>query len=389
MEIFGYCDPRFERVRDAFRHNFASRGELGAAVHVIVQGKPVVDLWGGIADHHTGTAWKEDTLVLVFSSTKGATAACAHLLRTRGLLDFEAPVARYWPEFAQQGKESLPVSFLLTHQAGLAAIEEPLPPEALFDWSRMTTALARQRPLWRPGEGHGYHAVTFGFLVGEVIRRVSGRSAGHFLREEIAKPLGLEFWIGLPAEYEPRVARVRLPPLRTRPTPFFRALMQRGSLTWQAFMNPPSFTSGSAANTRAVRAAELPASNGITSARGLAGLYAALIGRVNGAATPLLDPDTRALAERVAVDGPDRVLLVRTRFSHGFMKSVADDPNDSVRFGPNDAAFGHVGAGGSFGMADPVAEVAMGYVMNQLGPGIFLNERGQSLIDAVYECLGA
>ncbi len=385
MEVFGCCDDRFGRVRDAFRENFASRSELGAAVHVIVEGRPVVDLWGGVADPRTDAAWREDTLVLVFSSTKGATAACAHLLRSRGLLDFDTPVAHYWPEFGQQGKASIPVSFLLTHRAGLAAIDQPLPPEALFDWQRVTTALAEQPPLWPPGEGHGYHAITFGFLVGEVIRRISGRSVGQFFREEIAGPLDLDFWIGLPAEHEQRVARVRMPPLRSRPTPFFRALLQRGSLTWKAFMNPPSVTSGSAANTRAVHAAELPASNGITNARGLARLYAALVG-LQGA--PLLDRETLAFAEHVAVDGPDRVLLVRTRFSHGFMKSVREDPNDAVRFGPNEAAFGHVGAGGSFGMADPVAGVAMGYVMNQLGSGIFLNERGQSLIDAVYDCLG-
>ncbi len=386
MEISGFCDARFARVRDTFRENFASRGELGAAVHVMVGGKSVVHLWGGVADPRTGAAWREDTLVLIFSSTKGATAACAHLLHTRGLLDFDAPVARYWPEFAQAGKDSIPVSYLLTHRAGLAAVDQPLPPEALFDWERMTAALAQQPPLWPPGEGHGYHAITFGFLVGEVIRRLVGRTVGQFFREEIAGPRNLDFWIGLPAEHEHRVARIRMPPLRNRPTPFFRALLQRGSLTWKAFMNPPSITSGSAANTRAMHAAELPASNGMTNARGLAGLYAALLG--NGTDS-LLSQTTRPLAEDVAVDGLDRVLLTRTRFSYGFMKTVADDPHDFVRFGPNEAAFGHVGAGGSFGMADPIAGVAMGYVMNQLGPGIFLNERGQSLIDSVYECLGA
>lgn len=386
MNIFGSCDPRFHRVRDAFRQNFASRGELGAALHVVVEGRSVVDLWGGVADHRTSAPWKEDTLVLVFSSTKGATAACAHALRSRGLVDFDAPVARYWPEFAQQGKGSIPVSFLLTHQAGLAAIDRPLPPEALFDWETMTSALAEQAPLWPPGEAHGYHAITFGFLVGELVRRITGRTIGRFLRDEIAGPRGLDFWIGLPLEHEHRVARVRMPPLRSRPTPFFRALLQRGSLTWKAFMNPPSITSGTAANTRAMHAAELPASNAITNARGLAGLYAALLDR---GSTALLDDDSRALASRVAVDGPDRVLLVRTRFSHGFMKSVTDDPHDAVLFGPNEAAFGHVGAGGSFGMADPVARIAIGYVMNQLGPGIFINERGQSLIDAVYDCVGA
>lgn len=386
MEVFGTCDARFERVREAFRENFLFRGEVGAALHVIVGGRAVVDLWGGTADYHTGAPWREDTLVLVFSSTKGATAACAHALHARGQLDFDAPVARYWPEFARNGKETIPVRFLLTHQAGLAAIDEPLPAEALYDWKRITEALARQAPLWPPGEGHGYHAVTFGFLVGEVVRRVTGRTIGQFFRDEISGPLGLDFWIGLPPEHEHRVARVRMPPLRTQPTPFFRALMQRGSLTWKAFMNPPSITSGRQANSRVMHAAEIPASNGITNARGLAGLYAAMLGRQTGSPR-LFDEVTRPLMERAVVDGVDRVLLVRTRFSHGFMKSVTDDPVDRVQFGPNDSAFGHVGAGGSFGMADPTAGVAIGYVMNQLGHGLFLNDRGQSLIDAVYACL--
>jgi CubicO group peptidase (beta-lactamase class C family) len=387
MQLSGFADPRFAPVRDAFAANFAERGELGAALHVTVDGKPVVDLWGGSADPRTGRPWKEDTLVIVFSSTKGATAACAHLLASRGELDLDRPVAHDWPEFAAAGKQGITLRQVLTHSAGLAAVDEPLPAEAIYDWSRMIGAIAAQPPLWPPGQGHGYHAITFGFLVGELVRRRSGKSLGSFFRSEIAGPLGLDFWIGLPEAHEARVAPVRMaPPLRT-PTPLFRAMMERGSLTWKAFMNPRGMLTSSHANSRATHAAEIPASNGITNARGLAGLYTPYACGNRWRGVPLADLDSLRAMTTVAVEGDDRVLLLPTRFSAGFMKSVDNGERDSARFGPNAEAFGHVGAGGSFGMADPVARIAIGYVMNQLGHGVLLNHRGQSLIDAVYASL--
>ena len=389
MNIEGTCDARFARVQEEFAENFRSRGELGAAVHVTIEGRPVVDLWGGIADHRSGAPWRADTMAIIFSSTKGATALCAHVLAAMGKLDWEAPVARYWPEFAQAGKERIPVRYLLTHQSGLAGIDKPLPGQAIFDWDAMTSALAAQAPLWPPGERHGYHAVTFGFLVGEVVRRISGLSLGRFFRESIAGPLGLDFWIGLPESEETRVAYVRMPPPRRQPSDFFRAMTRRGSLTWKAFMNPPGFVAGGHANARQTHAAEIPSSNGITSARGLAGLYTALAHGGAARGLYLVGPAELHLMMETAVEGPDRVLLVLTRFSFGFMKSTPGESSDRAVFGPNPEAFGHVGAGGSFGMADPVARVAIGYVMNQLGHGIFLNDRGQRLIDAVYDCLGA
>jgi CubicO group peptidase (beta-lactamase class C family) len=346
-----------------------------------------VDLWGGVADHRSGRPWQEDTLVVIFSSTKGATALCAHLLAASGQLDWERPVATYWPEFAQAGKEGIPVRYLLTHQSGLAGIDRPLPAEALFDWQTMTAAIAAQAPLWPPGEAHGYHALTFGFLVGELVRRISGVSLGRFFRDRIAGPLGLPFWIGLPASELPRVAFVRMPPLQRERSAFQRALLQRGTLTWKAFMNPPGFTAAGRANSPQTLAAEIPSSNGVTNARGLAGLYTPLACAGCGSGRTLVGASELALMIETAVEGPDQVLLVPTRFSFGFMKSGTGVEGDNVRFGPNPEAFGHVGAGGSFGMADPVARVAIGYVMNQLGSGIFLNERGQRLIDAVYECL--
>jgi CubicO group peptidase (beta-lactamase class C family) len=374
-------------VGEAFGRNFAEHGELGAAVCVVIDGRTVVDLWGGIADHTTARAWEEDTLTLIFSSTKGATALCAHILASRGLLELDNPVARYWPEFAAAGKAEIPVRMLLNHQAGLAAIDTPLPPDAIFDWQAVTAALAAQPPNWSPGSAHGYHAMTFGWLVGEVIRRVSGKSVGQFLRDEVAGPLGLEVWLGLPAELEARVSRLRLPAFSPEPTPMMAALLNRDSLTSKAFLNPRGLMQPGQANSRAVHAAEIPAANAIATARGLAGMYAPLAcgGELRG--VRLVDADTLTAMSTVESAGADRVLLMPTRFASGFGKTMDNRPDNSVLLGPNPEAFGHSGAGGSIGMADPVARVAIGYVMNQLGAGILLNERGQSLIDAVYDCL--
>jgi CubicO group peptidase (beta-lactamase class C family) len=382
--IGGRVDPRFARVRDAFARNFAERGEVGASFCTIADGRKVVDLWGGFADPARERPWREDTIVMVHSATKGATAICAHVLAARGELDLDAPVARYWPEFAAAGKERIPVSMLLSHRAGLAAIDEPLRPRQGLDWQTMVGALADQTPNWEPGTAHGYHAVTFGWLVGEVVRRISGRSLGRFFRDEIAAPLGLDFWIGLPEAEDARVARVVPPPAADPHDAFGAALLDKGSLTRRAFMNPSTlYFAGGADFARQLRAAEIPAANGIANARGLAGLYAPLAGRDGD----LVDAQTRARMAAVASEGPDRILVHPTRFALGFMKSVDAGPLHRARLGLNDAAFGHVGAGGSLGMADPVAGVAIGYAMNKMGPGLLLNERGQSLVDAVYDCL--
>jgi CubicO group peptidase (beta-lactamase class C family) len=382
--IEGRVDPRFARVRDEFARNFADRGELGASLCAFAGGRKVVDLWGGTADPARERPWREDTIVMVHSATKGATALCAHVLAARGALDLDAPVARYWPEFAAAGKERIPVAMLLSHRAGLAAIDRSLRPRDGLDSSAMASALAEQSPNWEPGTAHGYHAITFGWLVGEVVRRQSGRSLGRFFRDEIAGPLGLDFWIGLPEAEDPRVARVVPPPAADPNDAFGAALLDHHSLTRRAFMNPSTlYFAGGADFARQLRAAEIPAANGIANARGLAGLYGPLASGDGG----LVDAETRARMTAVASEGPDRILVHPTRFALGFMKSVDASPLHRVRLGPNDAAFGHVGAGGSLGMADPVAEVAIGYAMNRMGPGLLLNERGQSLVDAVYDCL--
>jgi len=387
MTVEGYCDSRFTLVHEAFCENFASRGELGAAVTVTVDGKVVVDLWGGVADRVSGRLWSRDTMVIVFSCSKAATALCAHMLVTRGNLDLDEPVASYWPEFAAAGKPDIPVRMLLNHQSGLAAIDQPLPVGAIYDWNMMTAALAAQAPQWEPGTAHGYHATTFGWLVGEVVRRISGRSLGTFFREEVAGPLDLDFWIGLPEALETRVAPVRMAPLTGETTPITRAMADRSTLTSKAFVNPPGMLTARQVNARALHAAEVPAANGIASARGVAGVYTPLAcgGRING--VELVDRETLRAMATVESEGDDRVLLIPTRFASGFMKSIDNRPADSAVLGPNPEAFGHAGAGGSIGMADPTARVAIGYVMNQMGAGVLLNARGQGLIDAVYASL--
>src|SRR5438874_6734015 len=206
MEIEGTCTPEFIRVREQFARNFAERAEVGASVCITVDGESVVDLWGGVADPPTGRAWDRDTIGVVWSCTKGATSLCAHMLVARGQLSLDAPVSSYWPEFAAQGKDAITLRMLLAHQAGLAALREPIPDAGYCDWDLIAGRLARQEPLWAPGARHGYHALTFGHLVGEVVRRVTGSSIGAFFREEVAGPRGIDLWIGLPAEHEARVA---------------------------------------------------------------------------------------------------------------------------------------------------------------------------------------
>jgi CubicO group peptidase (beta-lactamase class C family) len=382
--IQGRCDPRFARVRDEFARNFAERGEIGASLCAIVGGRAVLDLWSGFADPAAQEPWTEHTLVMVHSATKGAAALCAHVLAARGALDVDAPVSTYWPEFAAAGKERIPVRMLLNHQAGLAAIDRPLRPRDGLDGIAMASALAEQPPNWEPGSAHGYHAITFGWLIGELVRRISGRSLGTFFRDEVAGPLGLDFWIGLPAELDSSVARITPPPAADPGDPFGAALLDKDSLTRRAFMNPSTmFFAGGAEFARQMRGAEIPAANGHANARGLAGMYAPLA--VGGGS--LVDAGTLARMSAVESEGPDRILVHATRFAQGFMKSIDGGPLHRARLGPSDAAFGHVGAGGSLGMADPAAGVALGYAMNRMGPGLLLNERGQSLVDAVYDCL--
>ena len=392
----GTCRPGFERVAEAFEKNLQEKGEIGASVCLTVGGETVVDLWGGVADPKTQAPWTRDTVSIVFSCTKGATALCAHVLASRGDLDLDAPVAELWPEFAQHGKERVTTRMMLDHSSAVPAVRAKVKDDGPYDWAYMTERLAAEVPFWEPGTRNGYHGFTFGWTVGEMVRRASGKSLGTLFREEIAGPLGLDFWIGLPDEIEPRVAPIVAHVYKAADavTPFMRDLAtNKESVASLFYFNNGAWRSGGA-NTRAGHAAEIGAANGITNARGLAGMYAPL---ANGGGD-LVDATTLARMGEVSMaTHDDATLRIPTRFALGFMKSMDNrkrslaaklwgEDCDSVILGS--PAFGHVGAGGSLGFADPVAGLSFGYTMNRMGPGLLMNERGQSLVDAAYLSLG-
>ena len=394
--IGGSCRPGFERVAEAFERNLKEKGEIGASVCLTVGGETVVDLWGGVADPKTKAPWTRDTVGIVFSCTKGATAVCAHVLASRGQLDLDAPVAELWPEFAQHGKDRVTTRMMLDHSSAVPAVRAPVKDDGPYDWAYMTDRLAAEVPFWEPGTRNGYHGFTFGWTVGEMVRRASGKSLGTFFREEIAGPLGLDFWIGLPEAIEPRVAPIvpHVYKAADAVTPFMRDLAtNKESVAALFYFNNGAWRSGGA-NSRAGHAAEIGAANGITNARGLAGMYAPL---ANGGGD-LVDATTLARMGEVSMaTHDDATLRIPTRFALGFMKSMDNrkrsmaaklwgEDCDSVIMGS--AAFGHVGAGGSLGFADPAAGMSFGYTMNRMGPGLLMNERGQSLVDAAYRSLG-
>ncbi len=381
----GICDPKFRRVRQAFEDNFETRGEVGASVALTIDGKQVIDLWGGYADKKKTRPWTRDTIVNVYSTTKGLTAICAHRLVDEGRLDIDAPVAKYWPEFAQAGKEKLPVRYLLSHRAGLPAVRKLLEATDLFNWDTMCSAFAAQEPWWEPGKKHGYHALSFGFLVGEVIRRITGKTPGSYFRDELARPLGLDCHIGLDASHDGRVAGmiVSPPPPPGAPNIFAEIGKHPESVTAKTFNNPPTMMRPEfGANSRIWRGAELPAANGHSTARALARLYGALSRGGEVDSVRVLKPSGIARCYDEQSYGPDEVLFISTRFSLGFMMS-----QPGAALGPNPHSFGHPGAGGSLGFADPDAKVGFGYTMNQMAPGILIDPRATALIDAAYESL--
>jgi CubicO group peptidase (beta-lactamase class C family) len=382
VDVDGTCDPRFAKVRDTFIESFTERGDVGAAVAVTHRGELVADLWGGSVTGARTGEWRRDTIVNTFSTTKGMTALCAHLLIDRGELDVDAPVARYWPEFAQSGKEDIPVRWLLSHRAGLSAVREPLPTEALFDWHRMCDALARSEPWWPPGTTSGYHAMTFGFLVGEVIRRITGLSIGTFFRREVAEPLGVDFWIGLPVSEHDRVADLIVPPGGVWPS-----IPPSAHPSVQHMHNPP--IDDDIVNSTAWRTAEIPAANGHGDARGLARVYGAL---ANGGTIDGIKLVRAEAIERMREPQPECVDLfiglaiggVAFRWNLGFMPNILD-----VTYGTNPRAFGHTGHGGSVAMCDPEARLSVAYVMNRMqvaAEGRPPDTRGVSLIHAAAAC---
>jgi CubicO group peptidase (beta-lactamase class C family) len=378
--VEGRCDQRFAPVREALRGNFRDRGEHGGAVCVIVDGRVVVDLWGGWADLGGTRRWQPDTLVNVFSVGKGLIAACTARLAGQGRLDLDAPVASYWPEFGAAGKGAITIRQLLSHQAGLPAVRRRLPPGSMLDWPVMTSALAAQEPWWEPGTGHGYHVNTFGFLAGEVIRRVTGATVGTLLREEIAGPLGADVHIGLPVSQDARVAEFSWPgppPAEEEPAGLEPAQL----MAHNAYFNPGGLSGSGMINSRAWRAAEVPSANAHGTARGVARVYAALAAGGSLDGVTIVGATALATAATEQVYGPDLVLRRPSRFGLGFQLTHPERP-----LGPGQTAFGHFGAGGSLGFCDPGSGLAFGYVMNQMGPR-WQNPRTRALVDAVYQCL--
>ncbi|MEX2294061.1 MAG: serine hydrolase domain-containing protein [Acidimicrobiales bacterium] len=388
-DVGGKVEPGFEGVAAAFERNFADHGEVGAAASVYVGGRKVVDLWGGVADVATGAPYTEDSLQVVFSTTKGATAACANLLAQRGELDIDAPVSTYWPEFKAAGKQDIPVRWLLCHKAGLPYVDATLTLDEALAWDPMIRALEAQAPVWEPGTAHGYHATTYGWLVGEVVRRVSGKSLGTFFQDEFATPLGLDFWIGLPEDQQSRVAPLLPWGDGGPPDPKMAALIEQfigpETLLGKA-LTAPSFVfqdADGAFNQPRVRAAEIPAANGVTNARSLARFYAGITGAVeDGPSESVLTADQVDNARELQTSGPDKCLYFETTFGLGFFVASMFAPYGGER------AFGHTGMGGSVGFADPENEIGFGYVMNKMVLGLNGDPRSAGLIKAVYDAIG-
>ncbi|MDQ4143358.1 MAG: beta-lactamase family protein [Actinomycetota bacterium] len=367
-EVKGLVAPGFERVAEVFEENFSLRGEVGAQCCVHLKGEAVVDLWGGC---------EEDSLQVVFSATKGATAACANLLVQRGLLDLDAPVIDVWPEYGTNGKDKTLVRWILTHKAGVLAPGPGLTVDDLGDWDRIVASLAEQRPAWEPGTAYGYHAVTFGWLVGELVRRIDGRSLGRFFAEEIADPAGADFWIGLPETEEHRVAPLVSQEPSASSGPGDSTPPVSPHLVAASTLNGILPGLAEAALDRRFRAAELGGVGGVTSGRGLSRLYAWLLDELSAETiADILQPET---------SGPDRVLsgpgvTVEQRVGRGFMVPPDLSP-------PGVKTFGHGGAGGSAAFADPERRLAFGYAMTLLVLEPGKDERATSLIQAVYEAL--
>jgi CubicO group peptidase (beta-lactamase class C family) len=381
VQIQGHFELQFEAVRDAFAALFDDPQERGAAVCVQIGGETVLDLWAGTADKDGAQAWHTDTIANVFSCTKTFTAVTALQMVGEGKLNLDEPVSRLWPEFAAAGKQSITLRQLLCHQAGLPAICNMLPAEALYDWQAMTYALAAEEPWWTPGEGHGYAAITFGWLVGEVIRRADGRGPGESIAARIMRPLGLDFHVGLPDEEFHRVAHIARGKGNVGDDAAQRLLQatmrEPTSMTARAFTNPPSIMTST--NKPEWRRMQQPAANGHGNARSLAGFYSALL---DGS---LLEADLINELTREHSMGQDKTLRTQTRFGLGCMLDQPTVPN--ATFGLSGKSFGHPGAGGSVGFADPERDVAFGFVTNTLGPYVLMDPRAQGLVRALGECL--
>ena len=372
------------RLKALFRENFEKLGELGAALSVWQNGKQVVDLYGGFCDADREKPWTTDTIVLVWSATKGiGSASLLHVLQQHKI-ELDRRVAEFWPEFAQAGKDKITLAQLLSHQAGLSALDQRVD---MLDYDAVIRALETQTPLWRPGTAHGYHARTFGFLLDELIRRIAGKTLSGYWQENFARPLHLDFWIGLPEKENPRVATIYAAKRGKPPEPakFYRDLVTPGTLARRAFTSPYGLNVISKMNDPQIRAYPIVSFGGIGSASALAKFYSMLAngGKVNG--QTFFSPETIERMTTTLSDGMDRVFQIPTAFSAGFMK----DSRDAARriFGPSPASFGHPGAGGIHAFADPENKIAFAYVMNQMEQSVLPNEKSLRLVDAVYDLL--
>jgi hypothetical protein len=382
--ISGSCDPQFTGVLAEFRINFAERKEVGASVSMTHHGRTVVDLWGGYAKPETQEPWTRDTVSIVYSCTKAATALCLHMLVDQGRVAYETLVGDIWPEFASHGKEATTVGMMLAHTSPVPHVADPIKAGGLADWDYMIARLAAEPAHWEPGTRQGYHGVTYAWTVGQLVRLVSGMPLGEFFKAHVVGPLGLDFHIGLPESEEGRVAPMIAPDLTeiNFGSAFFRAATTKpGSLPNLFLTN----LGGADFNSREIHAAEIGSANGITHARGLAGLYAPL---ANGGGTLVSADRVHRMGRVSAATHSDAVLYQPMRFAMGFMTSTDNRAagGDSLILG--ETAFGHVGMGGSIGFADPAQGLSFGYTMNRMGAGILLNPRGQSLIDAAYRAVG-
>jgi len=387
----GTVEPGFEGVRELLERQFAAGEHIGANVCVYHRGRKVVDLWGGLFDEDTKTPWQADTMAVSFSTTKGLTATCLHILADRGLVDYQAPVSTYWPEFAKNGKEKITVYHLLTHQAGLAPVPEGIYGAGLFDWDAVIHGLEEDEPAWEPGTASGYHAITFGFLVGEVVRRVSGKRIGQFLRDEVCAPLGLkDMYIGAPVGVEPQIARLKS---RMAPTPeLMKQMLQRlssGQPLIEPLMEramgarPGQMLSGGnqehdVFDTPEGHRAEIPAANGIMTARVLARMYACLGngGELDGAR--LMSPERVQIMSKLQTRRPDKVIVVDVGWALGYMTGGIEGWPQ----GPRETAFGHAGLGGSIGYCDPEIGLAFGFTTNALAMDLIGYGRTAALADS-------
>lgn len=377
MEIYGLCDEKFASVREEFEKNFTERGDIGASFALTIEGEYVVDIWAGTKDATGTQAWQEDTIVNVYSTTKTMTFLVALMLADRGQLDLNAPVASYWPEFAQQGKENIPVRFCLSHSAGLPGFSRPINPNELYNWDFVTAELAAQAPWWEPGTASGYHAITQGFLIGEVVRRITGQTIGQYFKENVADVVNADFHIGVDPKDFDRIASLV-------PVPASAPLMEIDPESMMAKVFASTILPPGVTDTAAWRQAEIPAANGHGNARSVVKAQTAMANGGKAFGKELLSEAgaKRALEEQIT--GVDKVLLMPSRFAMGYSYST-----DMIKMGPNPNTLWWGGAGGSTIVIDTDAHLCFSYVMNQMKKTIVGDERGAKPMQAIYKSLGA